>query len=223
MQSIKDLQIIILHFENYPLITQKRADYLLFKQVFDLIKNKDHLTQKGLDKIIALKAVQNNGLSKNLQKEFSNIVPADIPKIINKKIFNPNWLAGFVNGDGSFGIKIQNSITTNSGYIISLQFRIYQHVKDELLFQSFEKYLNCGKVYKHSTKFISFSVFKFSEIVDKIIPFFQKYPLQGIKSKDFTDFCSAADLIKNKSHLTDEGLNKIRVLKEGINTGRKFH
>ena len=35
--SIKDLQIIINHFDAYPLISQKRSDYELFKQVFELI------------------------------------------------------------------------------------------------------------------------------------------------------------------------------------------
>jgi hypothetical protein len=37
VNSIKDLSNIINHLEKYPLITQKRSDYLIFKQVFNLI------------------------------------------------------------------------------------------------------------------------------------------------------------------------------------------
>ena len=44
VQSIKDLAVIINHFDKYPLITKKQADYLLFKMAFDLIKYKEHLT-----------------------------------------------------------------------------------------------------------------------------------------------------------------------------------
>jgi hypothetical protein len=33
VSSVKDLQVIIDHFDKYPLITQKLADYLLFKRV----------------------------------------------------------------------------------------------------------------------------------------------------------------------------------------------
>jgi hypothetical protein len=33
-QSIKDLDTIINHFVNFPLITQKRADFVLFKKAF---------------------------------------------------------------------------------------------------------------------------------------------------------------------------------------------
>jgi len=47
VSSIKDLEIIISHLDNYPLITQKRVDYLLFKQAIELIKNKEHLSLEG--------------------------------------------------------------------------------------------------------------------------------------------------------------------------------
>lgn len=39
--SVKELQVIIAHFDLYPLITQKRADYLLFKQAYNIIKIKN--------------------------------------------------------------------------------------------------------------------------------------------------------------------------------------
>jgi len=42
--SIQDLNIILNHFDQYPLITKKCADYLLFKEALVLIKNKKHLT-----------------------------------------------------------------------------------------------------------------------------------------------------------------------------------
>lgn len=61
IHSIKDLSVLTSHLDNYPLITQKLADYLIFKQVFNLIQNKEHLTSEGLDKIIALKAALNLG------------------------------------------------------------------------------------------------------------------------------------------------------------------
>lgn len=35
VSSLKDLAVIIDHFDNYPLITQKRADYELLKQAFN--------------------------------------------------------------------------------------------------------------------------------------------------------------------------------------------
>ena len=48
--SIKDLAVIIDHLDKYPLITQKRADYELFKMVILLISQKEHFTIEGLKK-----------------------------------------------------------------------------------------------------------------------------------------------------------------------------
>ena len=65
-----------------------------------------------------------------------------------------------------------------------------------------------------------YRVTKFDDIVNKIIPFFKKYPILGVKALDFADFCKAAELMKNKAHLTKDGLEKIRKIKAGMNRGR---
>lgn len=65
----------------------------------------------------------------------------------NQEIKDPNWLAGFIDGEGNFGLKIQKSGLTKSGYSVQLQFNIVQHVRDEYLLK--EVYLNCGKVFRH--------------------------------------------------------------------------
>ena len=101
-----------------------------------------------------------------------------------------------------------------------LQFQLVQHIRDEILLKSLEQYLNCGKVYSHSAKALTFTVSKFSDIQNNIIPFLKKYPIIGSKSKDFEDFCKGAELIKNKVHLTETGLEQLRQIKSGMNTGR---
>jgi LAGLIDADG endonuclease len=57
VSSVKDLvNIIIPHFLNYPLLTQKGADFTLFKQIVELMDNRAHLTIEGFNKIINIKA-----------------------------------------------------------------------------------------------------------------------------------------------------------------------
>ena len=58
-----NFEVIIPHFDKYPLVTQKLADYILFKEIVNLMKNKEHLTLDGLKKILSLKASLNLGLS----------------------------------------------------------------------------------------------------------------------------------------------------------------
>jgi hypothetical protein len=60
----------------------------------------------------------------------------------------------------------------------------------------------------------------FNNILDKVIPIFDENPILGIKAKDFEDFKEASVLIKNKAHLTPEGLDKILLIKSRMNTKR---
>lgn len=42
MESSSVLQAVLRHFDRYSLISQKQADYLLFKQAFGLFSDKEH-------------------------------------------------------------------------------------------------------------------------------------------------------------------------------------
>jgi len=91
VQSVKDIvKSVIPHFDKYPLITQKRADFLLWKMAVEVIANKEHLTLEGLRKIVAIRASINKGLTPKLNESFIHIVPVPRPKLrIKKKIRNP--------------------------------------------------------------------------------------------------------------------------------------
>ena len=49
----------------------------------------------------------------------------------------------------------------------------------------------------------------------------EKYSLQSVKKNEFADFFKAALLIKDKAHLTKEGLQRIISIKSGMNRSRK--
>lgn len=65
-----------------------------------------------------------------------------------------------------------------------------------------------------------FVVTRFNEIIDKIIPLFDKHPLRGSKALDYSDLRKIAYLMKDRVHLTVEGIEQIRQIKLGMNTGR---
>lgn len=87
VSSIKDLGIIINFLDKCPLITQKYADYLLFKQAYFLIKNKEHLSEQGVRKFVSIKASENMGLSPELNSAFPGIIPAIRPALVNQKLY----------------------------------------------------------------------------------------------------------------------------------------
>jgi len=79
VSTLKDLVDVILpHFDNYPLITKKHSDYLLFKQIVLLMLNKEHNTLEGIQKTVNIRASINTGLSKDLKEAFPMTVPATL-------------------------------------------------------------------------------------------------------------------------------------------------
>jgi hypothetical protein len=91
VQSIKELEVIVSHFDSYPLITQKRADYILFRQAFEIIKRKEHLTTEGLKKLVGIKVSLNLGLSDKIKKVFPDRGSQYFRSLITKpEICDPN-------------------------------------------------------------------------------------------------------------------------------------
>lgn len=104
---------------------------------------------------------------------------------------------------------------------VTLRFSISQHIRDAQLMKSLNPLFGCGNYTTFPGRdHGEFRVVATSDITSKIIPFFDKYPLQGAKAKDYADFRKVVELVKNKAHLTEEGLNQIRKIKEGMNRGR---
>lgn len=220
--SLKDIiEVIIPHFDKYPLITQKRADFELFKSVVDLMNDKKHLTPEGLQQIVSIRASMNNGLSEELINSFPNFTPLERPIVKLPESINPHWLAGFTSAEGNFLVDISKCSSHKSGVQVCLCYSISQHSRDTLLFKTIQNYLGAGRLSIRSN-LVEFIVKKFSDLDLKIIPFFDKYSIQGVKTLDYADFCKVALLMKDKAHTTEEGLVQIRDIKSGMNTKRNL-
>lgn len=218
VSSLKNFKIIINHFDKYPLITKKLADYLLFKQSVVLIEKKEHLTMEGLRQLVSIKASLNWGLSEKIWLSFPNVIPAIKPDVKPGQIKDINWLIGFVEGEGCFLVVFQESKNKKT-HNISLRFTITQHVRDSVLLESLLSFLGCGRC-SYSRNEVTFIISTFFDISTKIIPLFKKYPLLGTKKEDFRDFFKVAELINSKDHLTKEGIGKIRMIKSTMNSKR---
>ena len=81
--------------------------------------------------------------------------------------------------------------------------------------------LGCGYIYDNSQNpAVYLDITKYSDVLGIIIPLFNKYTLEGQKRLDFQAFCKVADLMKDKAHLTHEGLSQIQEIQRFINKGR---
>jgi hypothetical protein len=225
VRNFQDIvNVIIPHYEKYPLLTQKQADFLLFKEIALLMRDKEHLTPEGLLKIAAIKSSINLGLSDKLLLAFP-VEPYVRPEINTLTIPDPYWITGFAEGDSSFFVNLSKAKDTRTGYKITLMFRAAQHLRDLELLKLLVKYFNCGTIQldKRTTRIsllANYTVTKLNDLYTILIPFFRQYPLMGIKQLDFEDFSKVAELMNNNEHKTLEGINKIIEIKANMNSNR---
>jgi hypothetical protein len=181
------------------------------------------------------------------------VVSVNRPEYIFKGITDPNWVAGFTSGDGSFHILIRTPETTKGKVFpkVSLRYSINLNIRDTEVIKGLITYFKLydtnppqplSKVWregvikitdnvetddKYNNTYVlettvGLQITKISDIVNTIVPFFEKYPIVGVKNLDFADFKKAAVIIKNKEHLTPDGLNKILEIKSKMNKNRPW-
>ena len=68
------MQIIIDHFDKFPLITNKLKDYKLFKLAYILFLKKEQLSLEGIKKLVSIISEMNLGLSLELKASFPDTV-----------------------------------------------------------------------------------------------------------------------------------------------------
>lgn len=185
------------------------------------MKCKDHTTIEGIQAIINLKVYLNRGLSKDLQEIFPSTIAVPRPKVVFEGIPNPNWLVGFAEGESCFFVRVYKSPKSKLGLAVQLAFSVTQHSRDKELLYGILKFFDCGRVANRSGECCDFRVNSLKELDEKVIPFFLKYPLPGSKSLNFHDFKKVLEMMKNKEHLTENGLITIQKIKAGMNMGRE--
>lgn len=198
------------------------------------MNRKEHLTLEGIQKILAIKASINWGLSDALTKIFLKVIPISRPLVLDQTIKDPS--ARFARatdqaaGGGPiltdyldlyvkafFFVNIKKSNLIKIGEQVLLIFKIGQHTCETQLMKQIIIYLECDNYYPYKGYDFDFCVNKFSNIVDIIIPIFDKYKIIGVKYQYFQYFKKVAELMKTGKHLTI-GLEKIRKIKAGMNT-----
>jgi len=137
------------------------------------------------------------------------------------------WIVGFVDGEGCFTVTLHKNPTTSLGYQIMPEFVLSQGEKSKSVLYTTMKFFNCGRISvnrrhdNHRENLFRYSVKSQKELLDIIIPFFKENNLKTSKKDDFEKFSEILLLMKNKVHLTKEGVNEIIKIIETMNTRKK--
>ncbi len=131
---------------------------------------------------------------------------------------NAQWVVGFVDGEGCFHIGINKNQTMKLGFQVLPEFTVVQHEVDVQVLHGLKDYFGCGVVRKNHGTRMCYRVRGQANLIQKIIPFFEKHQLKTRKRVDFAKFRKVVRLIENGEHLQPEGLEKICQIKETMNS-----
>ena len=135
----------------------------------------------------------------------------------------PNYVCGFVDGEACFTIVISKHKTKKLGLDARLHFEIELRDDDLKILQDIQETLECGRIYHLNYErygwhpHVELKVSSIKKIRDKIIPFFKKHPLRGKKRHSFELFTKAAELFYTKEHLTMDGIEKLKKIRQKMN------
>ena len=71
-----------------------------------------------------------------------------------------------------------------------------------------------------SKQTVSLTISNIKDIGNIVIPFFDLYPVLGIKKMDYYDFKKIYNIILSKDHLTPGGLAQIQQIRNNMNDKR---
>ena len=133
------------------------------------------------------------------------------------------YIAGFVDGEGSFMLKFRPRDDFSTGWKVSLTFNVSQ--KDEVILTLIKRHLSCGTIFQKGGGVWMYEVNNLNSLRDHVVPFFRRFGfLSRKKKRDFATFRKMLDLILDGAHKTPDGIRELLRLRRDMNDGgkRKF-
>ena len=132
----------------------------------------------------------------------------------------PQWIVGFVDGEGCFFVGINNNIEMKTGKQVLPEFTVVQHKRDIQILYALKEHFGCGVVRTNHGDRYGYRVRGHKNLSEKIIPFFEKHKLKTKKRIDFEKFRDVVRLMDKRAHLSLEGIALIQKTANQMNTKR---
>ena len=130
---------------------------------------------------------------------------------------NAQWIVGFTDGEGCFYVGIHPNLQMTQKVQVLPEFTVVQHQRDIKVLYALKEYFGCGVVRVNHGNRYCYRVRGHANLLEKILPFFEKHSLKTMKRIDFEKFRDVVLLMEKKEHLTVEGLLSIRQIQKTMN------
>lgn len=141
---------------------------------------------------------------------------------------NPYYIAGFIDGEGSFSVSVGKHKTLKRGLEVRPEFEIELRADDKEILERLLITIGCGKIYDCSYErygwypHVKYKITSTKDMEIFLFPFLDRYKLQAKKAKTYQFFKEIVLMVRCKEHLTHKGFLKILKLRDRIRSlGKK--
>jgi hypothetical protein len=134
-----------------------------------------------------------------------------------------HYVAGFVDGEGSFHVAVQRNPSTRWKWQVIPEFHVSQNDGNQHVLRLVQEILGCGYIkpnHRNSgDRTYVLVVRDRANLVAKVVPFFRKHELLTTKRADFESFARIVDMMTSGEHLKLDGLRRILEIAFQMNQG----
>lgn len=141
---------------------------------------------------------------------------------LQQREISPEYISGYVDGEGCFTISFSKRPKLLIGWETKPSFSVSQNQDRAEVLHRMQTYFGAGFIRRdYSDKTLKYEVRSLNDLLEKIIPHFEAYPLLSGKHNDFLFFRDVCFLMKDGAHHTSDGLSRILALAFQMNASGK--
>jgi LAGLIDADG endonuclease len=134
------------------------------------------------------------------------------------------YIAGYVDGEGSFSISIQRNPSCRIGLQLVPEFHVSQNGDRAQVLQLIRGRLGCGYAKPNSKRdrALVFVVRDRRALLESVIPFFERVPLISTKHHDFEKFAKVVRAMAGGRHLSPTGFRELLEIALSMNGAGRY-
>src|SRR3954468_1957377 len=136
------------------------------------------------------------------------------------------YVAGFVDGEGSFHVAICRNDGTRAGWQLVPEFHVSQNAERREVLDLISRRLGCGRIRENhrasADTTLVFVVRKREDLLTRVIPFFEAQPLLSSKQREFLIFADVVRAMSEGKHLTADGFTALVAAALSMNGGGRY-
>ena len=135
---------------------------------------------------------------------------------------DPWFVSGLTEGEGCFCISLALRQKLRTGLEIRPSFSLSLNERDLELLRDLQAFFECGWIRQSKTdRTFKFEARAIEDLLNPIIPHFERHPLRGSKAKSFAAFRDVCRMIEQGDHLRRDGVRSIIDIAYEMNLGKR--